>query len=104
MAWFRGEDAWLQGAVLAIVSTVHLTTVVGILPPWLGASRAGIAVQVSGNALAAMIYRTYYLAATTEPGSVPQGWVRTRAREREKREEHERRREGVGGMSTELEH
>ena len=73
--FFEGPDAAFQVGVLGVIVLVHSITVLGVLPPWLGFTGVGLAVQVTGNALAAMIYYTYYLAATTDPGGVPPSWV-----------------------------
>lgn len=73
--FFEGPDAAFQVGVLGVIVFVHSITVLGVLPPWLGFTGIGLAVQVTGNALAAMIYYTYYLAATTDPGGVPPSWV-----------------------------
>lgn len=70
------EDTGFHLIAWTFILSAHLSTVFGVLRPWLGVSTAGVWLQVIFNTLVFFVYYNLLRATHTDPGSVPVGWVR----------------------------
>jgi hypothetical protein len=65
--------------VITLISFLQLTVNFYVLGPALGGWTSLFAQKILGpmNILLISLYVNYYLACTTDPGTIPEGWVRS---------------------------